>query len=94
MQDAIIGSLDVFWENDKVGSYDKFASGSEQFAYAADYLSKEDAQPISHSLSLRTEPYSATQLRPYDVGPSSRAGGAGNETTQGWTASVRPCAPI
>lgn len=68
MQDAIIGSLDVFWENDKVGSYDKFASGSEQFAYAADYLSKEDAQPISHSLPLRAGPYSAPQLRPFFSG--------------------------
>jgi len=68
MQDEIVRSLDVFRGNDKVGVYDKFTSGSEQFSYDPDYLVKADAQPISHSLPLQTEPYSATQLRPFFSG--------------------------
>ena len=36
MQDEIVKSLDVFWGQAKVGSYEKFQSGSEQFVYDAD----------------------------------------------------------
>lgn len=68
MQDAIIKTLGVFWGGLKVGSYDKFQSGSEQFVYDADYLRQEQSQPISHSLPLRAEPYSARQLRPFFSG--------------------------
>lgn len=68
MQDEIVKSLDVFWGMEKVGSYDKFQSGSEQFAYDAAYLAQDGHQPISHSLPLREEPYSAPQLRPFFSG--------------------------
>ena len=68
MQDEIVKSLDVFWGQAKVGSYEKFQSGSEQFVYDADYLAQIGCQPISHSLPLRTEPYSAPQLRPFFSG--------------------------
>ena len=68
MQDEIVKSLGVFWGRQKVGSYDKFQSGSEQFVYDADYLGQAGCQPISHSLPLRAEPYSARQLRPFFSG--------------------------
>ena len=68
MQDEIIKALDVFWGMAKVGSYDKFRSGSEQFVYDAVYLAQPGCQPISHSLPLRAEPYSAPQLRPFFSG--------------------------
>lgn len=68
MQDEIIKSLGVFWDGQKVGSYDKFQSGSEQFVYDAAYLGRVGCRPISHSLPLRTEPYSARQLRPFFSG--------------------------
>lgn len=68
MQDVIVKSLDVFWDEVKVGTYDKFKSGSEQFGYDAAYISHTGCQPISHSLPLRTEPYSAPQLRPFFSG--------------------------
>ena len=68
MQDEIVKSLDVFWGLQKVGSYDKFQSGSEQFVYDAAYLGQNGSQPISHSLPLRAEPYSAPQLRPFFAG--------------------------
>lgn len=68
MQDEIVRSLDVFWGRTKVGSYDKFGSGSEQFVYDAAYLAQQGCQPISHSLPLRDVPYSAPQLRPFFSG--------------------------
>jgi len=68
MEDAIVRSLDVFWGTMRVGSYDKFASGSEQFVYDTDYLSHDGSQPISHSLPLRSEPYSAPKLKPFFSG--------------------------
>lgn len=68
MQDEIVKSLDVYWNGRKVGSYDKFQSGSEQFVYDAVYLAQTACQPISHSLPLRVEPYSAPQLRPFFSG--------------------------
>ena len=68
MQDEIVKSLGVFWGRQKVGSYDKFQSGSEQFVYDAAYLGQVGCQPISHSLPLRAEPYSARQLRPFFSG--------------------------
>ena len=68
MQDEIVKSLDVFWGQAKVGSYEKFQSGSEQFVYDATYLTQTGNQPISHSLPLRAEPYSAPQLRPFFSG--------------------------
>lgn len=68
MQDEIVKSLDVFWGQAKVGSYEKFQSGSEQFVYDAAYLAQTGNQPISHSLPLRAEPYSAPQLRPFFSG--------------------------
>ena len=68
MQDEIVKSLDVYWDWQKVGSYDKFQSGSEQFVYDRAYLEQEGRQPISRSLPLRAEPYSAPQLRPFFSG--------------------------
>lgn len=68
MLDEIVKSLDVFWGRVKVGSYEKFKSGSEQFAYDAAYLAQTGNQPISHSLPLRAKPYSAPQLRPFFSG--------------------------
>ena len=47
MQDEIVKSLDVFWGQTKVGSYEKFQSGSEQFVYDAAYLAQTGCQPIS-----------------------------------------------
>ena len=49
--------LDVFWERRQVGRYCRLADGSECFAYDSDYLERNDAMPISHSLPLRSEPY-------------------------------------
>jgi len=68
MRDTIAKSLDVFWGKTKVGSYDKFQSGSEQFAYEAAYLAQADCHPISHSLPLREEPFSGLKLRPFFSG--------------------------
>lgn len=68
MQDAIVESLSVYWDEAVVGRYQRFESGSEQFVYDSDYLASKDARPISHSLPLRLEPYSAPQLRPFFAG--------------------------
>lgn len=66
--DRIIKSLNVFWDERLVGTYDKFESGSEQFVYDSAYLLSASAQPISHSLPLRAEPYSAPKIRPFFSG--------------------------
>jgi len=68
MQDEIVKSLDVFWDMEKIGSYDKFKSGSEQFVYDAAYLLRTGCQPISHSLPLQSEPFSGPRLRPFFSG--------------------------
>lgn len=68
MTDRIAKSLSVFWNGRLVGSYDKFESGAEQFAYDADYLRSSDAQPISHSLPLREDAYGSTKIRPFFSG--------------------------
>lgn len=68
MQDTIVKSLDVCWNGRRVGSYDKFASGSEQFCYDSAYLSDSHAGPISQSLPLKAEPYSGPELRPFFAG--------------------------
>ena len=68
MQDTIVKSLDVCWNGRRVGSYDKFASGSEQFCYDPVYLSDPHAGPISQSLPLKAEPYSGPELRPFFAG--------------------------
>ena len=60
--------LDVFWERRQVGRYCRLADGSECFAYDSDYLERNDAMPISHSLPLRSEPYGKRQLRPFFAG--------------------------
>ena len=68
MQDTIVKSLDVCWNGRRVGSYDKFASGSEQFCYDPVYLSDSHAGAISQSLPLKAEPYSGPELRPFFAG--------------------------
>ena len=68
MLDTIVKSLDVRWNGKLVGSYDKFASGSEQFTYDSAYLSDSLSGPISQSLPLKTEPYSGPKLRPFFAG--------------------------
>lgn len=68
MADSIIKTLDVFWGETLVGSYDKFASGSEQFSYSKDYLSSQSARQISNSLKLRDKPFSGPELRPFFAG--------------------------
>ena len=64
MKDSISKSLDVYWNERLVGRYDKFASGSEQFVYASNYLTSDAALPISQSLPLREMPFSGPELRP------------------------------
>lgn len=68
MKDSISKTLDVYWGTSRVGFYDKFVSGSEQFTYDKGYLSSAVAQPISHSLPLREEPFSGPELRPFFAG--------------------------
>lgn len=68
MRDPILKSLDVYWGDRLVGQYDKFASGSEQFAYDANYLAMDLAQPISRSLPLRKCAFSEPELRPFFAG--------------------------
>ena len=68
MQDTIVKSLDVCWNGRRVGSYDRFASGSEQFCYDPVCLSDPHAGPISQSLPLKAEPYSGPELRPFFAG--------------------------
>ena len=52
------GSLDVYLLGRKVGRIDYSSHHNDmRFAYDADYLTFEDALPLSHALPLRNEPF-------------------------------------
>lgn len=49
---AMADRLPVFWEEELVGEVDRAGGGRMYFAYAASWLARDDARPISLSLPL------------------------------------------
>ena len=64
-KDDVKRSLDVFWGNTLVGSYELHMDGSEFYTYDKNYLDSKDAAPISYSLPLRPTSFNRRQLRPF-----------------------------
>ncbi|MBR5902103.1 type II toxin-antitoxin system HipA family toxin [bacterium] len=67
-KDDVKRSLDVFWGNTLVGSYELHMDGSEFYTYDKNYLDSKDAAPISYSLPLRPTSFNRRQLRPFFAG--------------------------
>jgi serine/threonine-protein kinase HipA len=57
--------LGVWWDAALVGRLTQNRHGEIRFAYAAEWLAREDAPAISVSLPKRTEPYSRRECRPF-----------------------------
>ena len=58
-------ALDVWWDRRLVGQLTQDRHGELGFAYATDWLRRDDAPPLSASLPKRTEPYTRRECRPF-----------------------------
>jgi serine/threonine-protein kinase HipA len=58
-------SLDIWWDGRLVGQLTQNQHGELGFAYAPEWLSDEEAQPLSASLPKRAEPFSRRECRPF-----------------------------
>ncbi len=57
--------LDIWWDGRLVGQLTQDKHGELGFAYAPEWLSDEEAQPLSASLPKRAEPFSRRECRPF-----------------------------
>ena len=60
--------LVVFLHEERVGELEQDNSDVVRFTYAAEWLAKESAAPISKSLPLASEPYEGKKARPFFAG--------------------------
>ncbi len=58
-------TLDLWWDERLVGQLTQDHHGELGFAYALEWLSDEDAQPLSASLPKRAEPFRRRECRPF-----------------------------
>jgi serine/threonine-protein kinase HipA len=58
-------TLDVWWARRLVGQLTQNQHGELGFAYAPEWLSDEETQPLSASLPKRTEPFTRRECRPF-----------------------------
>ena len=58
-------TLDIWWDGRLVGQLTQDKHGELGFAYAPEWLSDEEAQPLSASLPKRAEPFSRRECRPF-----------------------------
>lgn len=61
-------SLDVWWEQDVVGTLRLTPDGAMSFAYATEWLADHDRPPISMSLPKRSHRFPARECRPFFAG--------------------------
>ena len=55
----------VSLDGERVGVIEERADGTTSFSYDAVWISRADAQPVSLTLPLRTEPYERRGLLPF-----------------------------
>lgn len=60
--------LRVYLNSDLVGTLDQDDSGLLEFRYGADWLSRQDAAPLSRSLPLQSDPFRGKHARPFFAG--------------------------
>lgn len=58
-------TLDVWWDGRLAGQLTQDQHGELAFAYAPEWLSDQEAQPLSTSLPKRAEPFSLRECRPF-----------------------------
>jgi serine/threonine-protein kinase HipA len=58
-------TLDIWWDGRLVGQLTQDRHGELGFAYAPEWLSDEEAQPLSASLPKRVEPFTRRECRPF-----------------------------
>ncbi|SHJ41502.1 serine/threonine-protein kinase HipA [Roseomonas rosea] len=58
-------TLDIWWDGHLVGQLTQNQHGELGFAYAPEWLSDEEAQPLSASLPKRAEPFTRRECRPF-----------------------------
>lgn len=58
-------TLDIWWDGRLVGQLTQDKHGELGFAYAPEWLSDEEAQPLSASLPKRAEPFTRRECRPF-----------------------------
>ena len=61
-------TLAVFLNEERVGELDQDESDVMRFTYAAEWLAKKSAVPISNALPLTSEPYEGKKARPFFAG--------------------------
>ncbi|MDT8854982.1 type II toxin-antitoxin system HipA family toxin [Paracoccaceae bacterium Fryx2] len=61
----MIRTLDIWWNGQIVGQLTQNQHGELGFAYAPDWLTREDAPALSASLPKRAEPFSRRECRPF-----------------------------
>lgn len=63
-----MAKLNVYLNRDFVGTLEQDASGALRFTYAADWVTRNDASPLSKMLPLTTEPFEGNHARPFFAG--------------------------
>jgi serine/threonine-protein kinase HipA len=58
-------TLDIWWDGRLVGQLTQDKHGELGFAYTPEWLSDEEAQPLSASLPKRAEPFNRRECRPF-----------------------------
>ena len=58
-------TLDIWWDRRLVGQLTQDKHGELGFSYAPEWLSDEEAQPLSASLPKRAEPFTRRECRPF-----------------------------
>lgn len=58
-------TLDIWWDGRLAGQLTQDQHGELGFAYAPEWLSDEEAKPLSASLPKRAEPFSRRECRPF-----------------------------
>lgn len=58
-------TLDIWWDGRLVGQLTQDRHGELGFAYSPEWLSDEEAQPLSASLPKRAEPFTRRECRPF-----------------------------
>jgi serine/threonine-protein kinase HipA len=61
----MIRSLNVWWDRRRVGQLTQNQHGELSFAYAPEWLSDEEARPLSASLPKQAEPFARRACRPF-----------------------------
>jgi serine/threonine-protein kinase HipA len=60
--------LEVYLSGTRVGTLSQDEKGYLLFSYAAAYLNRPEARPLSHSLPLRSEVYEERECHPFFAG--------------------------